>query len=350
MKSDKKIYTIKDIAQKACVSSATVSNALNNKGRLNIATKQKILNISKMLGYEPNIVAKALSMKKSKVIGVFITDITNEYYAQVLEGIEDLANKNGYIVVLVNTHNDLKKEQKEVETLTRLFTEGLIFISGLSKFKHIIDSNSGAIPIVCIDREVEEKIVIPSVLINNTDAMVQAVNYLYKMGHREIGYFGSMIEKKDLVIKKRYEGYQKGIEMLGLNISQTNIFNHNLSQQMNISDIYKTFTNYIKNNLKRINATALISQNDNLAIALMQALKDCGIRVPEEISVMGFDNIFMAQFVNPPLTTTEQPKKELGKVGVQLLLDIINNKRIDNKVRYLKTNIIERKSVIALKK
>jgi len=119
---------------------------------------------------------------------------------------------------------------------------------------------------------------------------------------------------------------------------------------MNISDIYKTFTNYIKNNLKRINATALISQNDNLAIALMQALKDCGIRVPEEISVMGFDNIFMAQFVNPPLTTTEQPKKELGKVGVQLLLDIINNKRIDNKVRYLKTNIIERKSVIALKK
>lgn len=342
---EKKAYTIKDIAKRAGVSSATVSNALNNTGRLNVETKKRIEDITECLGYKPNIIARALSLKRTKIIGVFVPEISNEYYSQVISGMEKIANENGYTIVLVNTQYDLKKEQNEVEKLTRLFTEGLIFISGSGKFDHIVSSNSNNIPMVCVDREIEGEIKCPSVLIKNTEAMSKAVKYLYDMGHKKIGYFGQLVRAKEITIMKRYRGYLKGLKDLGLKACRNNIYIYNNSSLININSLYETYIIYLKNNIRKIDATAIIAQNDILAIALIRALKDSGVKVPEDISVMGFDNIAISQFIDPPLTTTKQPKKELGIQGMKVLLDIINKRNVKNEIKYLETNIIERCSI-----
>lgn len=346
---EKRIYTIKDIAKKANVSSATVSNALNNTGRLNVETKKRIKGMAEDLNYKPNIIARALSLKKTKIIGVFVPEISNEYYSQVISGMEEIANDNGYTIALINTQYDLEKEQNEVEKLTRLFTEGLIFISGSGKFDHIVKSNSNNIPMVCVDREIEEEIRCPSVLIKNTEAMFNAVKYLYGMGHKKIGYFGHLVRSKEITILKRYRGYLEGLKAMGLKVCQNNIYIYDNPNSISISSAYEIYKNYLRDNMDKINATAIITQNDILAIALIRALKDQGVKVPEDISVMGFDNIAISQFVDPPLTTTKQPKKELGIQGMRILLDIINKRYIGNEIKYLETSIVERQSVIKYK-
>ena len=342
---EKRIYTIKDIAKKAGVTGATVSNALNNTGRLNIETKKRIENIAEDLGYKPNIIARALSLKKTKIIGVFVPEISNEYYSQVISGMEEISNENGYTIVLINTQYDLKKEQNEVEKLTRLFTEGLIFISGSGKFGHVISSNSNNIPMVCVDREIEGEIKCPSVLIKNTEAMIKAVKYLYDVGHKKIGYFGHLVRAKEITIMKRYKGYLEGLKNLGLKAYHNNIYIYDNPNSMNINSSYEIYKNYLRNNIDKIDATAIITQNDILAIALIRAFKDRGVKVPEDISVMGFDNIAISQFVDPPLTTTKQPKRELGMQGMRILLDIINKKSTNSEIKYLETSIVERCSV-----
>ncbi|MHB1375861.1 MAG: LacI family DNA-binding transcriptional regulator [Candidatus Humimicrobiaceae bacterium] len=346
---DKKIYTIKDIAKEANVSGATVSNALNNTGRLNTETKKRIEGIAKDLDYKPNIIARALSLKKTKIIGVFVPEISNEYYSQVISGMEEIANKNEYTIALINTQYDLKKEQNEVEKLVRLFTEGLIFISGSGKFSHVISSNSNNIPMVCVDREIEGEIKCSSVLIKNTEAMTRAVKYLYGMGHKQIGYFGHLVRAKEITILKRYKGYLEGLKTLGLKTCYNNIYIYNNPNSMDINSAYEIYKKYLRDNMDKIDATAIIVQNDVLAIALIRALKDQGVKVPEDISVMGFDNIAISQFVDPPLTTTKQPKRELGKQGMRILMDIIDKKSIDNEIKYLETSIVERDSVKSIK-
>ncbi|MCL5070365.1 MAG: LacI family transcriptional regulator [Actinobacteria bacterium] len=342
---DKKIYTIKDIAKKANVSGATVSNALNNTGRFNIETKKRIESIAEDLGYKPNIIARALSLKKTKIIGVFVPEISNEYYTQVISGMEEIANKNGYTIALINTQYDLEKEQNEVEKLTRLFTDGLIFISGSGKFDHVVRSNLNNIPMVCVDREIEGEVKCPSVLIKNTEAMIRAVKYLYGMGHKKIGYFGHMVKAKEITIMKRYKGYLEGLKILGLKAYHNNIYIYDDPNSIDINSAYEIYGNFLRNNMNKIDATAIIVQNDVLAIALIGALKDQGLKVPEDISVMGFDNIAISQFVAPPLTTTKQPKRELGIQGMKILLDIIDKKRTDDEIKYLETSIVERDSI-----
>jgi len=342
---EKKAYTIKDIAEEAGVSSTTVSNALNDTGRLSIKTKKRIKVIAENLDYKPNIIARALSSKKTKIIGVFVPEISNEYYSQVISGMEKIANENGYTIVLINTQYNLEKEQSEVEKLARLFTEGLIFISGSGKFDHVISSNSNNIPMVCVDREIEGGFICPSVLIKNTEAMSKAVKYLYDMGHRKIGYFGHLVRAKEITILKRYRGYLEGLKTLGIKSCHNNIYIYDNPNSIDVNTSYEIYKNYLKDNISKIDATAIITQNDVLAIALIRVLKDYGVRVPEDMSIMGFDNIAISQFVDPPLTTTKQPKKELGMEGMKFLLDIINKKNVDSKIKYLETSIVERSSV-----
>jgi len=198
---------------------------------------------------------------------------------------------------------------------------------------------------VCVYREIEGKIVCPSVLIKNTKAMIDAIKYLYNMWHKKIGYFRHLVRAKEITILKRYKGYLEGLKTLGLKACYNNIYIYNNPNSININSAYEIYKNYLRNNMNKIDATAIITQNDILVIALIRVLKDQGIKVSEDISIMGFDNIAISQFVDPPLTTTKQPKKELGLQGMRLLLDIINKKSVDNKIKYLETSIIERCSV-----
>lgn len=342
---EKKTYTIKDIAEKARVSRATVSNALNNKGRLSITTEKRIKSIASELNYKPNIIARALSLKKTGIIGVFVPEISNEYYTQVISGMEEITNINGYTTVLVNTQYDLEKEGSEVEKLSRLFTEGMIFISGSGIFSHVIKANLNNIPVVCVDRETEDHIKYPSILVENKESMARAVRYLYEMGHRKIGYFGHMVRAKEITILKRYKGYLEGMKTLNLKPYRNNIYIYEDPNSININAAYNIYSSYLNENIRKIDASAIIAQNDVLAIALIRGLKNHGIRVPEDISIMGFDNIAISQFVDPPLTTTKQPKKELGRQGMQALIDIINKKETGSLIKYLETNIVERQSV-----
>ena len=344
-----KNITIKSIADILSVSTTTVSNALNNKGRLNENLKKKIIKIASDLDYKQNIIARTLSLKKSWTIGVIVPEMLIEYFFQIIMGMEEIASRKDYTLVFANTSYNLDKEIKDIDKFTRMLIDGLIIIGGSGKINHLSKLLNN-MPTVLVARHINTMFY-PSVLIDDRDAQVKAVTYLRNLGHRDIGYMGIMPKANVSItnIELRTQGYLDGLKLNNLKYSPQNLFFKSSEKYVSkIEDIY----DFLKHNLFVENfktmPTAILTQNDYIAIGLMKILKEKGIRVPEDVSVMGYDNLNISSFTNPTLTTTKQPKRELGIEGINLLLEIIEKNEIHRKNILLATEIIERESTIKI--
>ncbi|MCL5770932.1 MAG: LacI family transcriptional regulator [Actinobacteria bacterium] len=342
-----KNINIKSIADRLGVSTASVSNALNDKGRIGEDLKKRIIETATELNYKQNIIAKTLKIKKSWIIGVLIPEMLFEYFFQIIIGMEEIATEKDYTLVFANTHYDSEKEIKDINKFLRMLIDGLIIIGGSGEINHIskfIDNT----PTVLIARHLNnDNISYPSVFYDDRAAQINAVSYLNNLGHKNIGYVGIMpaenIQITNIELRKR--GYMDGLKINNLKFNSQNLFFKSSHEYVsNLDNVY----DFLKNNLFIENfqqmPTAILCQNDYIAIALIKILMEKGIRVPNDVSVMGFDNLVISNYTNPALTTTKQPKKELGVVGINLLLDIIENKSVNRKKILLPTNIIERAS------
>ncbi|MFO7928870.1 MAG: LacI family DNA-binding transcriptional regulator [Candidatus Humimicrobiaceae bacterium] len=337
---NKKELSIKEIAKLAGVSKATVSNALSGKRHVKPSTKEKILNLVKKYNYRPSVIARGLCQKKTSMVGVIIADIYNPYYSEVIKGIEAEIKKNGYILIVGSTNYKIENEIKEFERLNSLCIDGFIFISSQNSQEKIEEINTRNVPIVFIDREIKNY---SSVLINNKKAMEKAVAFLRERGHKKIGYVGCKGYAYNM--NHRYKGYLSGLKKNNLNCDRNLIF---LSEKMATNEFnigYKLIDSYIKKN-EKIEFTALLSQADIIAFGIIRALQDNGFNVPEDVSVVGFDNIHSSRFSNPRLTTVNQPKRKMGKIGARILLkELSNGKKVKDLV-YLDTVVVERESTI----
>lgn len=333
--------TIKDIARSLNLSGATISNALNNKGRISKTTKEAVIRKAKELGYEQNIIGKALIEGKTDIIGVFVPEISNEYYSQVISGIEEVLNEKRYSIILIKTGYDAKKEFEQVLKLQRLFISGLIFLGGSGDIDiQRVDSRK-EVPILFIDR-VSNSDETASVLTDNLESMQKAVFYLNSMGHEKIGYFANYPDESFQTIKERFDGFLLAVKKL--RIRDDYIFNHkNLSIEPD-----KIFAS-VKSMFEKINKedmpTAFLCQNDIIAIILIHVLYENNVKVPDDISVMGFDNVSISKYMIPSLTTVKQPKRQMGVTGAKLLLKIIDKERITKKNIILSNEIVVRDSV-----
>jgi len=337
--------SIKDIAKEAGVAISTVSYVVNNKDLVADKTKEKVLKAIDKLGYNPNYIARSLRTKKTSTIGVIVYDISNPFVAQMVKGMEEVVKKRGYMMVLGCTFNDSIEEERQINVMINQFIDGLLIVSGSDNekiYKKIINRK---IPLVFIDRELENNDR-ASVIINNVDAVEKAIDYLFLMGHKKIGYISYPLENQT-TIKQRYCGYLKGLKKnsLAYDPEYVVIDKKFMDKELEGKDMeitYNLMQQFIK--LKKL-PTAFITISDIIAYGLIKALKENNIKVPEDVSVIGFDNIMFDDYISPPLTTIKQPKRTMGITGMNLLLDIIEGKNIENSRIVLPTEIIKRQSV-----
>jgi LacI family transcriptional regulator len=327
------LSTIRDVAKRARVSIATVSRVTNsNPHKVNDETRSKILKAVKELDYRPNALAQGLIMKKSMTIGVIIPDISNPYYAEIVRGIQDGAEGVGYAVVLQNT--DRKKERiiKCIQVLRDKQADGIIFSGGRIHGDEILSSlDEIAGRVVVIGRH---EVDTPAVNVDNAGGAVQAVRHLIDLGHEKVGFISG--PKTSTSIIDRFQGYKGSLEQNGRRYEKNWVKQGNLTPESG----YQAAKEIL--NLKT-RPTAILACNDLMAFGAVHAAKSLGLGVPEDLSVIGFDNIPLSSYFDPPLTTVEIPMYTVGMAAMQMLADLLAGRDVE-RLRLFKTNLLVRKS------
>ncbi len=327
------LSTIRDVAKRARVSIATVSRVIRSSPhKVNDETRSKILRAVKELGYRPNALAQGLIMKKSMTIGVIIPDISNPYYAEIVRGIQDTAEGFGYAVVLQNT--DRKKERilRCIEVLREKQADGIILSGGHIHGDEILSSLEAiAGRIVVIGRyEVEA----PSVRVDNRGGAINAVRHLIDFGHDQIGFISG--PKTSTSIVDRFHGYREALEQNGQPYQKIWVKQGNLTPESG----YQAAKEIL--GLKK-RPTAILACNDLMAFGAVHAAKSLGLGVPEDLAVIGFDNIPLSSYFEPPLTTVEIPMYGVGKATLQMLVDLLAGRDFEH-LRLFKTRLVVRGS------
>ncbi|MCL5071643.1 MAG: LacI family transcriptional regulator [Actinobacteria bacterium] len=337
--------SIKDIAHEAGVAISTVSNVINKTRFVTSQTKDKVLVAVEKLNYRPNIIARGLRTHSTRTVAVIVPDISSSFFSQVINGIEEIARRRNYTLILGCTSFDSREEARITNVLLDSFIDGFIFFSGFDNYEFIKKVYDRGIPVVALDKDFGESD-IPTIVIDNSAAAEACVDHLYKFGHKKIGYI-SFTSDKQTTVKKRYEGYLNGLKKNNLNFDSDLVLVNSEMRLHETTSTYEAVRNFLK---KGKIPTAFMTIADVFAFGLLRALKEEGFKVPEDVSVMGFDNILFSQFTEPLLTTMKQPKRLMGNLAMNLLLDIIEGKEIKDKKIIMPTTIIERESVAAAKK
>jgi len=329
--------TIKEIAEIAGVSRTTVSRVLSGGTLVNKKTKDKIVKIIKEKNYKPSIIAQSLRTRRTKTIGLVLADIENPFYSRVAKGVIDIAESKDYNVILCNSNNNKELEGKEIETLLERGVDGLLLTTVELKVKTIENLRD----IECNFFLIDCKLDIPGLnYIANDDyfGAELATEYLIKLGHKRIFFLGN---RKLLSLRDRYQGFKDMLERHRIN-NDKNFVPMKFISADNVYDI-DSIIEYILNAEEKI--TAIFAGNDYLAIRTIDSLINSGMKVPEEISVIGYDNISFSSMNKVPLTTIRQPKYLLGKLAAEQLIEKIENKQDkETKRMILRPELVIRKS------
>lgn len=334
--------TIKDVAEKAGVSIATVSRVINEiHGHYNTETKEKIVKTIESLNYQPNLVARSLRSRKTHTVDFIVPEL-QPFFAEILKGVQYVAKKKGYSIVLCNTDYDPRQEAAYVDSLLERRVDGGIFTSGVVQNQHILRLKEEEIPIVLIEKFIKDPD-IPRVLIDNISAARKAVNYLIELGYRDIGFISAPVEM--VPFKDRFEGYKRALYENMIPCESSNVYIKDSIRRESLRDGYQLMKRIIR---QRNYPRAFFIVSDTLAIGAMKAIRDFGMKVPDDIAIIGFDDIEMASFCEPPLTTMAQPKYELGVKGMELLVKAMSGVRLRNKEIELEVELVVRESCCAI--
>lgn len=333
--------TIRDIARLADVSTTTVSRIINNKPyAASEATTKKVLEIIEEMNYKPNPLARGLITKKTKTIGLIIPDIANPFFPEIARGVEDIANKMGFNVFLCNTDDDLKKERKYIDALREKYVDGIILtVASDPRYEHIAELEKSEIPIVMMDRQVghEEG---KCVFIDNLEGGYLATRHLIDLGHKRIGCITGPLKTKGAI--DRYKGYEKALMEKGIEIDKNLVVESNYKIEGGMEATKKL--------LHHKDLTAIFVCNDTMAYGAYKELKRKGYKIPEDMSIVGFDNIYLSQMLEKELTTVCQPTYKMGVAAAEMLIKVIDGKKINKKQLCFKPELIVRKSTCENKK
>ena len=314
--------TIKVIARIAHVSNTTVSRALNNQSRIRNKTKERILSIAKELNYRPDFIARSLVMKRTRTLGLVITTIANPFYTELAQGIEATARKLGYNIILCSTQSDLGTERLDVEMLRSKGVDGIIFTSAHMGDPNIVELAEEGFPIVLVNRRTYDPMVmglVDYVGIDNIQGGFWAVEHLIKLGHRQIGIIGGSSESS--VGFERLEGGKRALAAYGLKQFDDYFLEGNFLKESG----YRGGKKFIK---MAEPPTAVFAANDYMALGTYQAVMEEGLKVPEEIAIVGFNDIEFTSMKGIELTTIGQKKYEMGALSVENLVERIEGRKV----------------------
>lgn len=323
--------TIKEIAEMANVSSATVSKILNGKDQyISEATRKKVLDIVEKEGYIPNAIAKSLKVKSTKTLGIIIPDVMNLFFSELARGIEDAAERMGYSVILCNSDNKISKEEKYIQVLQEKMVDGIILTASEQSVSRSLKRRNT--PMVLLDRDILIDSDVGRIIVDNEEGAYNATKYLINKGCKNIGFISSKQINKSS--GQRLKGYENALLDNNFDVDKEKIYLQNYTIETGYKGTLKLIGNKID---------GICCANDLIAIGAIQALKEKNIKVPEEVRIIGFDDIQISQYVDPPLTTIKQPIYEMGEEAVKMLITIIEGKGV-GRTKVLKTTLVERMS------
>lgn len=308
--------SIKEIARLARVSHSTVSRALRHSPLVHPETAERIRRIADEFGYCPSGPARSLVTRHTETIGVVVTSIADPFHADVVGGIEEMANEHGFSVFLANSNADPDRELRVVRSFQQRRVDGLIVAASRVGALHLAALSRMRIPIVLVNNQHPSEFV-HSVAIANADAARAATRHLIALGHRRIAYLGDRFGYQSDT--ERFAGYRQALAEADLPFEPELIAHGNgkpdgaapaMARLLALADP----------------PTAVFCYNDMTALGALRHLRRCGLRVPEDLSLVGFDDLFLAEYMDPPLTTMRQPMWEMGRAAARMLLDLISGK------------------------
>ncbi len=327
--------TIKEIAERAGVSIATVSLALNGKSNVKEETKQVILELARECGYTK----KNMKPKKSILLVKYVNsgisiDKNGNFITELIDAIENTASKYEYNIAIKNVM--ASDWQKDLSSINQEDFSGIIFLATEAQEDVAIGINNMDIPVVAVDNMFEYTD-IDSIVMDNRGGIYDAVKYLYDLGHREIGFIDSYIKFDNIL--QRTEGYEKAVERLKLTFKDE----YKITIGLTLESAYQDMLTQLNRGIKL--PTAYVAANDTLAIGVIKALKEFGIQVPEQVSIIGFDDIPYCVGLDKPLTTMKVSRDKLGEQAIKMLVGKINENHKEGIKLLVRTQLVERESV-----
>lgn len=307
--------TLRDVADKANVSIATVSAVINRNKYVSPELTERVKKAIQELNYKPNGVARGLRTKRSYTLGLVISDITNPFFPEIARGVEDRADRAEYSVFLSNTDADPRREARCVENLRSKGVDGIIFTSIRTNDESVRRLHEEGFPFVLINRQVEN-LDLDYVGVDNERGAYKAVKYLISLGHERIGYIGGAIHST--ASKARHDGYRKALEDHGIEYDPALVEEGYLKQEGGYAAARRLLAPANR-------PTAIFAANDLMALGVLDVASDLHLRVPEDLAVVGFDDIKLASQANIQLTTVRQPRYEMGQLAVDLLLERLDH-------------------------
>jgi LacI family transcriptional regulator len=329
--------TLRDIAERAGVTSATVSMVINNKPNISEATRKKVLKIAAELNYYPNAIARGLATRRSNSIGVIVPNLASSFVVRILQGIKSTNRDIEYTVQLFDTVGQKENESQLFQRLAReRRIDGVILIGTTVPDEELKVFRDESVPCVLVARRCD---MLSSVYVNNSKGAEDATDYLIGKGHREVACV--VCRTQNLPTEERLEGYRSSLRKNNIAFRDDLVLeaeDDDVESGMRIFDRLRSATDATGP------SAVFVPAGDMVAIGLIKAAKKAGIVVPDQLAVVGYDDIPAAEVIEPTLTTVRQPKLEMGDFAINMIVDAIEGKERSEKQKELQTKFIVRES------
>ena len=336
MKAKKPVVaaTMKDVALQANVSTATVSRALMNPEKVSQATRNRVEQAALEVGYLPQLQGRNMKRNESRTILVIVPDICDPFFSEVIRGIEVTAAAQGYLVLIGDCAHQNQQEKTFIDLIITKQIDGMLLLGSRLPFDASIEEQRNLPPMVMAN-EFAPELGLPTVHIDNLTASFDAVNYLHELGHQRIGCIAGPEEMP--LCHYRLQGYVQALRRCGITVDPHYIARGNFT--------YEAGANALEQLLALPQPpTAVFCHSDIMALGALSWAKRQGLRIPEDLSIIGFDNISLAEFCDPPLTTVAQPRFDIGREAMLLLLNQLSGQFVDSGSRLLDCELIVRGS------
>lgn len=330
--------TIKDVARLAGVSVSTASLALRGLGPVSDKTRRRVLEAAEKLNYRPNALARGLATRRSRTVGLILSDLRDPYFHEVAAGVEQIAWENGYTLLLADTNRSVEKERATIEAFRSHRVEGIIVAgSGRADQAESIPQGPGEPPAVVLGRHAAS---VPSVRVDNVAAGRLATEYLLETGRRRIAFVGGPRELTTSL--DRAEGFQQAVRRAELALDFAYVTEADFTPEGAQRAMLELLDRLAARGLPL--PEGVVAANDQMAIGILRALRSRGISVPDVTAVVGIGDIPTATYVDPPLTTVALPTREMGRIAMELLLRLVRGERPPAQPVTLPVHLVRRAS------
>ncbi len=330
--------TIRDIAKKLGTSHSTVSRALRNDPRISAAMRAKVQEVARELGYRANAVARGLVSRRLRSVALIIPDVVDPFYARIVQGVDVVTHKHGYSLVLYITHSDPQRELAAVEAAGEHRYDGAILFRRhvpTERLRHLVEVGT---PLVLMTRS-EPGLPVDAVRVDDVDGGFQATAHLLEAGHQRVGFLGGPEAESET--RERLTGYRRALAAFGLPYREEWHWHGDFTEKSG-----QRVAAAIAALPPDQRPTAVFAANDRMAIGLLAACRERGLLVPDELAIVGYDDIEPSQYVVPPLSTVRQPTLEMGMEAARLMIERLEGSTAPPREVLLKTEVIVRGSSV----